>query len=142
MIRAYADNVILKLDPLETVSGSGIVILDQTGLSGHRLATVVSSGPGYWASHRRQGPGTETAPGRTEYTADSGVFIPNETKPGDRVIIGKYAGSDFRLDLNVPRHNKTTEFQELFGEKGEFRIVREQEIEGIVEAADSEAVAS
>jgi len=37
------------------------------------------------------------------------------------------------MDLTVPRHNKSAEFQDLFGDAGEFRIVREQEILAVVE---------
>ena len=133
-IRAYMDNVILKLDPLEAVSGGGIVMIDQTRLSGHRFATVVSSGPGHYRKRLERGPGTVVNKAGDQYhTVDSHMFIPNETKPGDRVIIGKHAGTDFRLDLSVPRHNKGQHFEELLGDRGEFRIVREEEIEGIVE---------
>jgi uncharacterized cupin superfamily protein len=33
----------------------------------------------------------------------------------------------------VPRSNKSAEFQELFGDRGQFRIVREQEILAVLE---------
>lgn len=121
MIRAYMDNVILKLDPLEKQTDSGIVIQDQTSLSGHRMATVVASGPGYHTP--------------------KDVFIPNESRPGDRVLIHKLAGQNYELDFTVPRHNKSQEFQELLGESGEFRIVREQEILAFVDEDEDEDAA-
>ena len=137
------DNVILKLDPLEAVSSGGVVMIDQTCLSGHRFATVVASGPGHYRKSLKRGPGTVVnKSGDQFYTVDGHAFIPNETKPGDRVVIGKHAGTDFRLDLHVPRHNKGQHFEELVGERGEFRIVREEEIEGeLVDEVDVAAAA-
>jgi hypothetical protein len=58
--------------------------------------------------------------------------VPNTVKVGDRVIVDALAGQNYALDLSVPRHNKTQEFQELFGDRGEFRIVREEEILGVL----------
>jgi co-chaperonin GroES (HSP10) len=112
--RAYADNVIIVLEPLPTETASGIALVNMgRNNKGHRTARVIASGPGY--------------------TSQRGVFIPNETRAGDRVIVDALAGQHYQMDLTVPRHNKTSEFQELFGEKGEWRIVREQEILGVLE---------
>jgi co-chaperonin GroES (HSP10) len=104
--RAYQDNVVLSLDPLEKQTASGLAIVDSKPK--HRWATVIASGPGFYTSLH--------------------ALIANEVQPGDRVIVDALAGQNYALDLSVPRHNKSTQFQELFGERGEFRIVREQEI--------------
>ena len=114
--RAYADNVVIELIPLETQTASGIALVHggKKGARDHRRARVVASGPGYYR--------------------DSGVFVPNEVAAGETVIVDAHAGQDYAMDLSVPRHNKSAEFQELFGDRGEFRIVREQEILGVVEA--------
>lgn len=113
MIRAYADNVILRLDPPVTETKSGLYMPDTKNQ--HRFATVIDSGPGYHTAH--------------------GAFVPNDVRPGDRVIVDRLAGQNYSLDFSIPRHNKSTEFGELFGDSGEFRIVREQEIHCVVEEA-------
>jgi hypothetical protein len=59
--------------------------------------------------------------------------VPNTVQPGDRVIVDARAGQNYDMDLTTPRHNKPTEFQELVGERGEFRIVREEEILAVIE---------
>ena len=120
MIRAYADNVVIRLEPRPTETASGIALVHgaRTGARDHRRATVLASGPGF--RDRR------------------GFLVPNEVKPGDVVLVDALAGQDYSLDLSVPRHNKSSEFQELLGERGEFRIVREQEILAVLEE-DSQA---
>ena len=114
-LRAYADNVVLAFEPRETQTASGLALVHgaKTGARDHRIARVVASGPGY---HK-----------------PSGLFVPNEVKTGDRVIVDALAGQNYQMDLSVPRHNKSQEFQELFGDRGEFRIVREEEILGVLE---------
>jgi co-chaperonin GroES (HSP10) len=113
--RAYADNVVLEFEPRETQTASGLTVVHsgKKGARDHRTARVVASGPGY--------------------TRRSGVFIANEVQPGDRVVVDALAGQDYAMDLSVPRHNKSAEFQDLFGDRGEFRIVREEEILGVLE---------
>ncbi len=124
--RAYADNVVIEIEPLEqqTASGLSIVHGSKKGARDFRRARVVASGPGYWKLF-----GTATRSNR--------VFIPNETRVGDTVIVDALAGQDYAMDLSVPRHNKSAEFQELFGDRGEFRIVREEEILGILESVEA-----
>ena len=120
-MRAYADNVVIVLDPLPEKSRGGIdLVHDQKKLEarGSRSAKVVASGPGYYT--------------------DRGTFVPNEVKPGERVIVDALAGQNYALDLSIPRHNKNSEFQALFGERGEFRIVREQEILGVLVEGEAE----
>jgi co-chaperonin GroES (HSP10) len=115
-IRAYADNCILLMDPppAQTASGLAIVHNRSPGAREHRTARVLASGPGY-------------------HKPCCGGFVPNTVKAGDRVIVDAMAGQIYALDLNTPRHNKSSVFQELLGERGEFRCVREEEILGIIE---------
>jgi co-chaperonin GroES (HSP10) len=121
--RAYADNVVLQFEPRpeQTASGLALVHSGKNGAREHRTAVVKSSGPGYWQLFKGAG------------GAIRRVFVPNTVKVGDRVIVDALAGQDYAMDLSVPRHNKSQEFQELFGARGEFRIVREEEILGVLE---------
>lgn len=130
MIRPLQDNVLIVLEPLETQTASGLALVNlkdpKDRARGSRTARVVVSGPGYWYTRRQKlGAGMFSAP--TE------VFVANETKPGDRVIVDANPGQDYRLDMNVPRSNGTAEFEELLGAKAEFRIVRENEIYAVLE---------
>lgn len=113
-MKPYADNVWLRLLPLETVSKSGLVHLveGERKVKGTRRATVLGSGPGY--------------------TTRSAAFIANETRPGDTVYVDALAGQDWRFDFDPPRHHdKAIEFDSLANERGEYRVVREQEIQAI-----------
>lgn len=116
-VRAYADNVIVRLEPRPTHSASGLALPPSSKANqgkGTREATVLSSGPGY----------------RTR----QGKFVVNETKAGDRVLVDALAGQDYGLDLEAPRansdakHPDASSFDSLLGQKGEYRIVREDEI--------------
>lgn len=120
MIRPMHDNVLLVLEPLETMTASGLALPQRSAktMRGSRTARVIASGPGYWYTRRQK-------LGDRQFSAPTEVFVPNETKPGDRVIIDADHGQDYKLDLEIPRHNLSTEFQELLGEKAEFRMVRE-----------------
>jgi co-chaperonin GroES (HSP10) len=128
--RAYADNVVIELLPLETQTASGLTIVHGSGKKSreHRRARVIASGPGYY----------QPVKGDCGEVSARGAFVPNETKPGDIVLVDALAGQDYAMDHTVPRHNKSAEFQELFGDRGQFRIVREQEILAILES-DAEA---
>lgn len=123
MIKPYADNVILELEPLNHESKGGIhVVQFEAHRRGHRTAKVIASGPGYWAI--------------PTYNAPGGTFVPNETKAGDRVIVDALAGQDWSADLSAPRHHeKAQEFEELLGRKGQIRVVREAEILAVIEEA-------
>lgn len=116
-LRAYMDNVIVRLLPRDTMTKSGLLhIPDNAGKPNGKqtvLAKVIASGPG-WRMRNGRGP-----------------LVANETKPGDTVLIDALAGQDFAYDLNVPRQNKDAGWAD---ERGEFRIVREDEIHGVVEA--------
>lgn len=122
--RAYADNVVIQLEPQPAMSAGGLHIPQQTqrGARGSRTARVLVSGPGYYRQTSNGAGGSRDS-----------VFVANEIKSGDRVLVDAVSGQDYQMDLTIPRHNKSTEFQELFGERGEIRIVREQEILGILE---------
>lgn len=108
------DNVIVRLLPRETKTPGGLFIPDTAkGPNAKQtvMAEVVASGPG-WRMRNGRGP-----------------LVPNETRPGDIVMIDALAGQDYKLDLNVPRQNKGADWAD---DAGEFRIVREDEIHGVV----------
>lgn len=112
--RCTQDNVLIVFEPEATISAGGIHMPGTKKTARHsRKARVVASGPGYYTSLNK--------------------FIPNETRRGDLVCVDSLAGQDYSLDLTVPRHNKSADFQELCGVKGEFRVVREQEIHFVIE---------
>jgi len=132
MIRPTKDNVILALEapPAMSAGGLHLVARVEKGARASRWARVIASGPGYY----RQ---TPCRIGDRKYSED-GTFIPNETRPGDRVLIDELAGQNYDFDLSIPRHNVSQEFQELVGERGHFRIVREGEIH-LIERDEAEA---
>ncbi len=116
--RAYADNVILRFLPRPTTALGGLIHLPQQVTEsrvGTREAEVMAVGPGYWMK--------------------SGLFCRNEVQVGQRVLVDALAGQNYDMDLSVPRHNKPAEWGD---ERGEFRVVREQEILGVIER-DEEA---
>ena len=76
-IRPLYDRVMLKrVDPAETVKG-GIIIPD-TAKEKPMEATVVAVGDGKFD--------------------DNGKRIPMSVKAGDKVLIGKYSGTEVKLD--------------------------------------------
>ena len=119
MIRPYHDNVVLRLDPLATETASGIAIVQPTRSTAHswRTARVAAVGPGHYQQAKVGADGT----------IDS-LFLPTTVQPGDRVLIDSRAGQDYTWNTTAPRHNKASVFEDLLGEAGEFRIVREAEI--------------
>ncbi len=76
-IRPLHDRVIVKRLDQETKSAGGIIIPD-TAKEKPQEAKVVAVGPG-----RRD---------------DAGKLIAPEVKRGDRVLFGKYSGSEVKLD--------------------------------------------
>jgi len=93
-IRPLNDRVLLRrIEPEEVVKG-GIIIPD-TAKEKPQEAEVIAVGPG-----------------RLD---DSGKRIPMEVKKGDRVLIGKYSGTDVKIGDD------------------EYVIVREDEILGVIE---------
>lgn len=120
MIRPTADNVLVVLEPEVTETKSGLYTGPVTKKSRYsRIARVLAVGPGYY--------------GRTSWLHPEGIFHAMELKPGDRVTVDALCGQDYKLDISVPRHNKGSEFQSLCGERGEFRIIREDEALAVVE---------
>lgn len=93
-IRPLNDRVLLRrIEPEEVVKG-GIIIPD-TAKEKPQEAEVIAVGPG-----------------RLD---DSGKRVPIEVKKGDRVLIGKYSGTDIKIGDD------------------EYVIVREDEILGVIE---------
>ena len=99
-LRPLHDRVIVKRIDSETKTASGIVIPDNA------------------AEKPDQGEVLAVGPGRKN---DKGDLIACNVKVGDRVLFGKYSGSEIKLD----------------GE--EFIIMREDEILGIISRAGAAA---
>ena len=129
-MKPYADNVIIVLEPLPKQTSSGLHLPDRkVDRREARLARVVAAGPGAWVRINRREALETNGLAEEQYK-----FVPTEVKPGDRVLVDAIAGQAYTLDIDVPRHNKGADFEELMGERGEFRIVREAEIHGVVES--------
>jgi chaperonin GroES len=95
-IRPLHDRVVVKrIEEKETVQG-GIIIPD-TAKEKPQEGEVVAVGQGK--------------------RLDDGKLAPLDVKPGDRILFGKYSGSEIKLE----------------GE--EFLIIREDEILGVIESA-------
>ncbi|MFH1196542.1 MAG: co-chaperone GroES [bacterium] len=92
-IKPLADRVIVKPAEAEEVSKGGIILPD-TAKEKPIEGTIVAIGPGK--------------------TADDGKFVKPEVKVGDKVLYGKYSGTEVRID----------------GE--DYLIMRESDIFGIV----------
>jgi len=93
-VRPLNDRVLLRRLEQEEVVKGGIIIPD-TAKEKPLEAEVVAVGPGK--------------------LDDAGKRVPIEVKKGDRVLIGKYSGTDIKI------------------EDEEFVIVREDEILGVIE---------
>lgn len=109
-LRAHLDNVVLMFEPAASMS---TVLHIMESKPKHRLARVMLSGPGYITKH--------------------GAMVENTVRERDRVVVDALAGQDYSLDFDVPRANKGAEFESIFGQSGNFRIVRQDEILGVVE---------
>jgi co-chaperonin GroES (HSP10) len=118
-MRPYADNVLIQLEPLETMSAGGLHLPQQSrqGARGSRFARVLASGPGHYRQVNAGANGTRDQ-----------TFLPNETRPGDRVLVDAMAGQAWEAEMSMPRHNKGGDF-------GDSRIVRESEILAILSEA-------
>ena len=115
-IRAHQDNVILRLAPAPSLS-SVIVMTDRKAK--HRKAKVLVSGSGY--------------------VTRNGAFVENTVREGQEVVVDALCGQNYDLDFTLPRANKGAEFQELFGQEGDYRIVRQDEVLAVVEREDEGA---
>ena len=110
-MRPYADNVWLRLLPLEKTTASGIVLVEcERKQKGTRRAQVVASGRGY--------------------VTRRGAFVENTAKVGSTVYVYALAGQDWSKDFDPPRHNTKEKalFDSIAGERGEHRIAREAEL--------------
>ena len=123
MIRPTADNVVIVLEPEETMTPGGLYCAPQKGARYSRVGRVLSVGPGHY--------------GRASWKHPEGCFHQTELRVGDRVIVDSKCGQDYRLDLNAPRQNKGAEFSALCGAKGEFRIIREDEALAVIEPGEA-----
>jgi len=95
MIRPLSDRVLIKrVEPEEEVRPGGIVIPD-TAKEKPQEGEVVAVGEGK--------------------VLDSGTKVEMSVKPGDRILFGKYAGTEVKI------------------EDGEYLIMREDEVLGILE---------
>ena len=92
-IKPLADRVVVKPSPAEEKSKGGIILPD-TAKEKPVVGEIVATGPG------RKG--------------DDGKLIPVEVKVGDKVLYGKYSGTEVTFDNQ------------------EFLIMRESDIFGVV----------
>lgn len=91
-IKPLADRVLVKPEPAEEKTSSGIIIPD-TAKEKPQKGTIVAAGPG---------------------KVENGTKIDMSVKKGDKILYGKYSGTEITLD----------------GE--EYLIMRESDILGIV----------
>jgi len=128
MIRPTQDNVVCILEPEQEEFAHGIKILAGQGPTARasRTALVLAVGPGYWRTTRR-------LLGDRVVSEPTEVFVPCELKPGDRIVVDANPGNDYRLDLQIPRHNVGHEFAELLGVQAKFRLIREMEAYAVIE---------
>lgn len=75
-IKPLADNVVLRATAAEETTKSGIV-LTSASKEKPQIAEVVAVGPGGMVD---------------------GKEVPMTVKPGDKVIVAKYSGTDIKLD--------------------------------------------
>jgi chaperonin GroES len=95
-IRPLHDRIVVKrIEEQETVKG-GIIIPD-TAKEKPQEGQVIAVGQGK--------------------RSDDGKIVPPDVKVGDRILFGKYSGSEIKLD------------------EEEFLIIREEEILGVIEGA-------
>jgi len=76
-IKPLADRVVIKPSPGEEKTKSGLIIPD-TAKEKPVVGEVVAAGPGR--------------------KADDGKLVPMELKVGDKVLYGKYSGTEVTLD--------------------------------------------
>lgn len=138
-MRAYQDNVLIALEPEQTLSPGGIHLVHScSGCKGagyiirgrDRIQCMTCRGSGVgkkakdsrWAKVIASGPGYRMQRAAGARGSQDGPFVPNETKPGDRVLVDALAGDEWDDSLTTPRHNGKD------GDFGELRWVRESEI--------------
>ena len=101
--RPLHDRVVVKRIEAEEKTAGGIIIPD-TAKEKPQQGEIVSVGPG----------------GRDE----SGKLIPIDVKPGDRVLFGKWSGTEVKID------------------GVEYLIIKESDIMGVIELTDARTKAA
>ena len=76
-LKPLSDRVVVEAAPAEEVSSGGIILPD-TAQEKPQQGTVVAVGPGK--------------------TSDSGTLVKMTVKKNDKVLFGKYSGSDITID--------------------------------------------
>ena len=76
-VKPLSDRVVVEPAPAEDVSSGGIILPD-TAQEKPQQGTVVAAGPGK--------------------ASDSGKNVAMEVKKGDRVLYGKYSGTEFSFE--------------------------------------------
>ncbi|NCO51514.1 MAG: co-chaperone GroES [Deltaproteobacteria bacterium] len=94
-LRPLQDRIIVERIEEETKTAGGIIIPDTVSKEKPQEGKVIAVGKGK--------------------TTEDGKVLPVDVKVGDRVLFGKYAGSDVKVDGN------------------EYLIMREDDILGVIE---------
>ena len=76
-IKPLSDRVVVEPAPAEDVSSGGIILPD-TAQEKPQQGTIVAAGPGK--------------------VSDSGKTVAMEVKKGDRILYGKYSGTEFSFE--------------------------------------------
>ena len=76
-VKPLSDRVVVEPAPAEAVSSGGIILPD-TAQEKPQQGTIVAAGPGK--------------------VSDSGKTVAMEVKKGDRILYGKYSGTEFSFE--------------------------------------------
>ena len=76
-VKPLSDRVVVEPAPAEDVSSGGIILPD-TAQEKPQQGTIVAAGPGK--------------------VSDSGKTVAMEVKKGDRILYGKYSGTEFSFE--------------------------------------------
>jgi len=76
-VKPLSDRIVVKPEPAEEKTASGIILPD-TAQEKPQMGTVMAVGPGK--------------------SSDSGDIIAMALKKGDKVLYGKYSGTEIRVD--------------------------------------------
>ena len=76
-VKPLSDRVVVEPAPAEDVSSGGIILPD-TAQETPQQGTIVAAGPGK--------------------VSDSGKTVAMEVKKGDRILYGKYSGTEFSFE--------------------------------------------
>ena len=108
-IRPILDMVVVRRDVAPTHTPGGLEIPESARERRPETATVLAVGPGYYTWR--------------------GAFVASTVKPGDRVVVNRYAGLDWNAQHQATKgHAKPMGWQE-----GDVVILREREIEAVLE---------